>query len=810
MSDGQQLLLFGGNGFLGLEFVEAALQRQPSYQLTVAHRGHAYWDSEALLGQSPLRVRQVLCDRGRMEEACTAQLRDRVYDWIIDFSARGGDDVRKAVAALAGRYHGYVLISSSIVYVPFEVPFAALSARPFSERDVVGPAQRSWLARAIASSDSYMSGKLGAEDALFVHLNGTALGAGGAGTMVGARQDPCHIALRLPYVLGRRDSTFRLAQLLLLHESGRLPLSRASRVPISFVDAASVASALLWAISTTHHRSTHKVNAHGGVSAPSRSPQGGAPSHTLCGLALNVAQPPIALADVLRAATTAADGRPTWPAWNMTHMGRTPSLAPGRPLWWEGTAATSPWFMRRGGRLAGWCRPGMVSPVALLTPTSAERVYDAVAFARLLPFTLSTAAIRSLGWTPERALRDAVAEAAAFARRELLLNRTRFPRERAILSDKLARGAGVSAEMQAVLHSYNLLPASDALRVVFDPTETKTAARYHTFPRPLRPCGWRLWAFGVPLGALCAACALHRTAWRAFASRAACAAICSWWVAALLSGGSTGLVRFADDFSYDLGIVAHRLLDEKRGLWPNANRGMASEVIVGAFVLGAGCVAACSRPIGQSWRAARLEAMGDLEERLFLYAHHAILTYYFLRHKLAGRFFGEGVGLPWRMQVECTLPMIFVSHEPFSTWTQALYVLSIYTTAICAASLAVRTALGLARRAQGPRWPFAGLVLQPLCLVSLFETHHVPDLYKMTVPAGPTSCVFIALMWLLFAPLLVVVSLRIGPARRAAAAADNSGRATGLAVKEEHVGAVTPAEMRALTLAEEDGEPSRG
>ena len=70
MSPAQHVLTYGGNGFLGLEFVEAAL---PSYEVTVVHRGNEYWDSAAILSNS--RVRQLICDRSALTPTCMDSLR---------------------------------------------------------------------------------------------------------------------------------------------------------------------------------------------------------------------------------------------------------------------------------------------------------------------------------------------------------------------------------------------------------------------------------------------------------------------------------------------------------------------------------------------------------------------------------------------------------------------------------------------------------------------------------------------------------------------------------------------------------------
>eukprot|EP00966_Prymnesium_polylepis_P130027 3007144-Prymnesium_polylepis.1 len=59
------LLVLGGNGFVGLEIVQQALAARCSaqpvrgYNVTVLHRGNTYWDSADILKEAT----QVQCDR---------------------------------------------------------------------------------------------------------------------------------------------------------------------------------------------------------------------------------------------------------------------------------------------------------------------------------------------------------------------------------------------------------------------------------------------------------------------------------------------------------------------------------------------------------------------------------------------------------------------------------------------------------------------------------------------------------------------------------------------------------------------------
>jgi nucleoside-diphosphate-sugar epimerase len=247
-----RLLVLGGNGFLGLEFVEAAAARFPEATLTLVHRGNSYWGSVSVLKK--LKVTEVVCSRSDI--ARCAAISNKEFDWVVDFSAQNGSDVKQSMISV--NVKGYLHISSEAVYGPV-VPFVRA---PLKEYAYVKPHKMNWISDKIMRTDPYLVAKIEQEEVLFQYSTWKQM---------------CATALRLPFVIGRRDSTHRLAQLLLLLEAGDITLSAASRVPISFVDARSVASAALHVIA-------------------------GGQSERVCGKAFNVAQPPMSLETLLRSA----------------------------------------------------------------------------------------------------------------------------------------------------------------------------------------------------------------------------------------------------------------------------------------------------------------------------------------------------------------------------------------------------------------------------------------------------------------------------------------------------------------------------
>ena len=255
-------MLGGDNLMLALEFIEAASSVIPA--ITLLTFGAAQYDSQALLAK--LKVSTVTCDRAAGLDACiTSKLPQRTFEWLVDFSAQDGAAIRRT-ALLANarvptvpRAAHYMLISSDAVYWPF-----VSSGQIFTEDMVPTSETRSVAAKALLATKEDARRKLEREDELW------------------STHHECASAYRLPVVIGRRDSTSRLARMMLLNEAGLVQTSSASHVPISFVDSRTVASALL----------------HVMLSAPDDS---------ACGRAFNVAQPPMPFHELLALSAAATN-----------------------------------------------------------------------------------------------------------------------------------------------------------------------------------------------------------------------------------------------------------------------------------------------------------------------------------------------------------------------------------------------------------------------------------------------------------------------------------------------------------------------
>ena len=124
-SEPLQVLVLGGNGFVGAECV-AALLRERRYNVTIVSRGSERFDVRDRVFP---HVRRLRCDRYTpcrhcpdgnpmmgCEELMAAQRQVKQWDFVIDFSGYDADAVGQALDALAEKMKYYVFISSDSVY----------------------------------------------------------------------------------------------------------------------------------------------------------------------------------------------------------------------------------------------------------------------------------------------------------------------------------------------------------------------------------------------------------------------------------------------------------------------------------------------------------------------------------------------------------------------------------------------------------------------------------------------------------------------------------------------------------------------
>ncbi len=228
----RRILLFGGNGFLGASTAEKFIEAGDN--VTIVNRGNWYWDSRDRINP---HVDVIHCDREQdLGENCpelTAYMeQDLTLDAVVDFSAYRAKHIEDVVPILSGKAKLYVQISTDSVYDVCDKKHGG----PSKETDAVRPEDEDERKLRI-SHFSYGHRKLAAEEA----LQKQRLEGGFP-----------FVALRLPDVVGPRDTTYRWwVYQLWVKLSNRIP-TRAAKIPIflqgynmSFVYVDDVAAAIL-------------------------------------------------------------------------------------------------------------------------------------------------------------------------------------------------------------------------------------------------------------------------------------------------------------------------------------------------------------------------------------------------------------------------------------------------------------------------------------------------------------------------------------------------------------------------------------
>ncbi|KAK3100686.1 hypothetical protein FSP39_023814 [Pinctada imbricata] len=184
------VLVFGGNGFMGATTVHLLLERGD--HVTLINRGNWYWDSGSRIKPS---VRHLSCDRMKSLQVCHDVQEffeanpDVNFDAVVDFSAYHPFAITDGLDALKGRIGRYIYISSDSVYEVCQKNHSAPSREEDSVRPISHEEQDEMNKR-----DDYGHRKFACEEELIKQR-----ATGGVP----------FIALRLPDVIGKRDSTMR-------------------------------------------------------------------------------------------------------------------------------------------------------------------------------------------------------------------------------------------------------------------------------------------------------------------------------------------------------------------------------------------------------------------------------------------------------------------------------------------------------------------------------------------------------------------------------------------------------------------------
>lgn len=186
------LLVFGGNGFIGSATVSRILNLNMHESIILVNRQSYYWDFGDRIWPF---VRNVKCDRTHLK-ACSelANILNAdpllIFDAVIDFSGYGPDDISTALDVLQGRVKLYVFISSDSVY---DVNATRINNNELIKEEDSNRHENK-MKNKLGNLDEYGIQKLLAEEMLREQSNINGIP---------------YVILRLSDVLGSRDNTYR-------------------------------------------------------------------------------------------------------------------------------------------------------------------------------------------------------------------------------------------------------------------------------------------------------------------------------------------------------------------------------------------------------------------------------------------------------------------------------------------------------------------------------------------------------------------------------------------------------------------------
>ena len=223
----KNILILGGNGFLGSETLELLSEKE--HEITIVNRGNNYYGSASRI-EGTVKS-HIICDRDTLiRKTCPELKNSEKYDAVIDFSSYSPLHMESMIDMLKGRVSLYVFISTDAVY---EVCEKSVN-RSTVESDGVRPTENI-LRDKLASYNKYGDQKLACEEALQEQR---------------ARGGFPYVILRLADALGPRDTTMRLWTYqvwMKLHQQLNLPIHLPHSIQnksFSFVFSKDVAKAI--------------------------------------------------------------------------------------------------------------------------------------------------------------------------------------------------------------------------------------------------------------------------------------------------------------------------------------------------------------------------------------------------------------------------------------------------------------------------------------------------------------------------------------------------------------------------------------
>ncbi|XP_057293697.1 dTDP-D-glucose 4,6-dehydratase-like [Hydractinia symbiolongicarpus] len=181
------ILIFGGNGFLGSHLVINLLKKE--HNITLVNRGNDYFNSRSSL--EPFVQRIIACDRKTyLRETCKELLGNLKYDYVIDFSSYGDKEIEQVIDILQNRIGLYILISTDTVYEVREKKHEGRTV----EEDAENKFEAKKIEDKINEENKYGASKIACEERLKEQRK---------------RFGFPYVILRLADAIGERDNTLR-------------------------------------------------------------------------------------------------------------------------------------------------------------------------------------------------------------------------------------------------------------------------------------------------------------------------------------------------------------------------------------------------------------------------------------------------------------------------------------------------------------------------------------------------------------------------------------------------------------------------
>lgn len=189
--NGRNILVFGGNGFLGATTVEQLLKAGD--KVTIVNRGNWYWDTKERIKP---HVDHIKCDRKQeLKEGCGELIKvveEKKFDkWdvVIDFSAFSDTAIKDSLNLLKQNARLYMFISTDLIYDVCDPPHN----ESIKESSGVKPEDEA-RRKLLEEHHNQANNKFKAEEVLIQQR---------------ADGGIPYIIFRLPDILGQRDTTYR-------------------------------------------------------------------------------------------------------------------------------------------------------------------------------------------------------------------------------------------------------------------------------------------------------------------------------------------------------------------------------------------------------------------------------------------------------------------------------------------------------------------------------------------------------------------------------------------------------------------------